>query len=77
MLTGITCISKESMFSDMNNLQVITVTTPIYTDCFGFTEEEVFSSMDEYNLPEKEKIKEWYDGFVFGGKKIFITLGRY
>ena len=53
----------------MNNLQVITVTTPIYTDCFGFTEEEVFSSMDEYNLPEKEKIKEWYDGFVFGGKK--------
>ena len=42
LLTGITCVSKESMFSDVNNLQVVTVTTPLYTDYFGFTEEEVF-----------------------------------
>ena len=69
LLTGITCVSKESMFSDVNNLQVVTVTTPLYTDCFGFTEEEVFSSMDEYNLSDKDKVKAWYDGFIFGGRK--------
>ena len=69
LLTGITCVSKESMFSDVNNLQVVTVTTPLYTDYFGFTEEEVFSSMDEYNLSNKDKVKAWYDGFIFGGRK--------
>ena len=71
LLTGITCISQASMFSDMNNLQIVTVTTNAYTDCFGFTEEEVFSAIDEYGFPENEKIKvkSWYDGFIFGGRK--------
>ncbi|MBQ7617574.1 MAG: AAA family ATPase, partial [Desulfovibrio sp.] len=69
LITGITRIAKESIFSDLNNLEVVTTTSPFYTDCFGFTEEEVFSAMDEYGLTEKTKVKEWYDGFIFGGTK--------
>ncbi len=70
MMTGITRVSKESIFSDLNNLEVITITSPKYADCFGFTEEEVFASLDEYGLAEKKsEVKNWYDGFVFGNKK--------
>ena len=46
-MTGITRVSRESIFSDLNNLKVVTATSDIYTDIFGFTEEEVFSAMDE------------------------------
>lgn len=66
ILTGITRISKESLFSDLNNLKVITMTTNKYASCFGFTEEEVFAAMDEYGMTEKEKAKQWYDGFSIG-----------
>ena len=66
IMTGITRISKESIFSDLNNLEVVTTTSRKYSDCFGFTEEEVFAAMDEYGLTEKEEVKRWYDGFVFG-----------
>lgn len=52
----------------MNNLTVITTTSDEYTDCFGFTEKEVFVSMDEYGMENKEEVKKWYDGFTFGGK---------
>ena len=69
LITGITRVAKESIFSDLNNLKVITTTTNRYTDCFGFTEQEVFVAMDEYGLTEKEKVKEWYDGFIFGKQK--------
>jgi len=69
LMTGITRVSKESLFSDLNNLEVVTVTTKRYGDCFGFTEEEVFATMDEYGLPDKAGVKEWYDGFIFGGRK--------
>ena len=48
LITGITRVSKESIFSDMNNLEVVTTTSDFYTDCFGFTEQEVFTAMDEY-----------------------------
>lgn len=67
VITGITRISKESMFSDMNNLIVVSTTTPRYQTAFGFTEEEVFAAMDEQGLTNKEDVKYWYDGFVFGG----------
>ena len=67
MMTGITRISKESVFSDLNNLNVVTTTSEEYADCFGFTENEVFQALEEYELyAEREKVKQWYDGFIFG-----------
>ena len=69
IMTGITRISKESVFSDLNNLKVITATSDEYAASFGFTKEEVFAAMDEYGYEGKEKVKYWYDGFVFGGQR--------
>ena len=66
VLTGITRVSKESIFSDLNNLEVVTTTSDFYADCFGLTEEEVFAAMDEQGLTNKEEVKKWYDGFIFG-----------
>lgn len=67
ILTGITRISKESIFFDLNNLKVVTTTSEEYADCFGFTEQEVFSSLEEYGMTDqKEEVKNWYDGFTFG-----------
>lgn len=69
IMTGITRISRESIFSDLNNLEVITTTSSEYADSFGFTEEEVFSALDEYGLADKKgEVKAWYDGFTFGDK---------
>lgn len=69
IMTGITRISRESVFSDLNNLRVVTTTSEKYSDCFGFTEREVCLSLEEYGLSDKKtEVKEWYDGFVFGGK---------
>ena len=70
IMTGITRISKESVFSDLNNLEVVTTTSDKYATAFGFTEEEVFAALDASKLgKEKEDIKKWYDGFVFGEHK--------
>lgn len=67
IMTGITRVSKESVFSDLNNLEVVTTTSDKYADSFGFTEEEVFAALDEYGLSaEKEQVRYWYDGFSFG-----------
>lgn len=67
VMTGITRVSTESIFSDLNNLEVVTATSNQYTDCFGFTEEEVFAALDEYGMGDhKQQVKEWYDGFTFG-----------
>lgn len=69
LMTGITRISKESIFSDFNNPEIVTTTSEKYEECFGFTEEEVFAALDEYGLSEnKEEVKSWYDGFTFGSK---------
>lgn len=69
IMTGITRVSKESVFSDLNNLKVVTTTSDEYAVSFGFTEEEVFASMDEFGLTNKDEIKSWYDGFTFGEYK--------
>ena len=70
IMTGITRVSKESIFSDLNNLEVVTTTSNRYATSFGFTEEEVFEALDKYGLgQEKEKVKYWYDGFTFGTYK--------
>ncbi len=67
LMTGITRVSKESIFSDLNNLKVVTTTSNEYAGSFGFTEEEVFGALDEYGLSDKKaEVKEWYDGFTFG-----------
>ncbi len=67
VMTGITRVSKESVFSDLNNLKVITITSEEYADCFGFTEAEVFAALEQAGLGEKKAdVKEWYDGFAFG-----------
>ena len=67
VMTGITRVSKESIFSDLNNLQVVTTTSDLYADCFGFTETEVFQALDEFGMGDKkDEIKQWYDGFTFG-----------
>ncbi|MBP3204119.1 MAG: AAA family ATPase [Lachnospiraceae bacterium] len=68
VMTGITRVSKESIFSDLNNLTVVTTTSDRYAKSFGFTETEVFAAMDEQGIPEteKENVKFWYDGFTFG-----------
>ncbi|MGF0033688.1 AAA family ATPase [Bariatricus sp. SGI.154] len=69
ILTGITRVSKESVFSDLNNLEVITTTSTKYEDSFGFTESEVYTALEEYGLSSsKELVKSWYDGFIFGRK---------
>ena len=70
IMTGITRVSKESIFSDLNNLEVVTTTSDKYATAFGFTEDEVFTALDECGLSgQKEKVKQWYDGFTFGKHK--------
>ena len=60
IMTGITRISKES---------IITATSDLYADCFGFTQQEVWDALDDYGLSDsKDKVKDWYDGFTFGQK---------
>ena len=66
IMTGITRVSRESMFSDLNNLKVVTTSSDAYVTCFGFTEEEVFSAMDEFGMDNRDEVKSWYDGFTFG-----------
>ena len=69
VMTGITRVSRESMFSDLNNLEVVTNTSEKYKDVFGFTEEEVYAALDEFGLSDRrEEIKRWYDGFIFGSR---------
>ena len=69
LITGITSFPTDSFFSSLNNLEVVSTTSNFYTDCFGFTEEEVFAAMDEYGLTDKAEVKQWYDGFIFGRTK--------
>ena len=87
IMTGITRVSKESVFSDLNNLKVVTTTSNKYATSFGFTEEEVFAALEECGLEkEKEEVKRWYDGFIFGEHKDiynpwsilnFLDTGKY
>ena len=69
IMTGVTRVSRESIFSDLNNLEIVTTTSEKYADSFGFTEEEVFRSLHEFGLSErKQEVKYWYDGFTFGNR---------
>ena len=69
IMTGITRVSKESIFSDLNNLDVVTTTSDKYAEAFGFTQEEVSAALREFGLSDKEEcVRDWYDGFTFGKK---------
>ena len=66
-MTGITRVSKESIFSDLNHLEIVTTTSEKYADCFGFTKEEVATALEEYGLSDQKlSVRNWYDGFTFG-----------
>ncbi|MCD8014910.1 MAG: AAA family ATPase [Lachnospiraceae bacterium] len=70
LMTGITRITQESIFSDLNNPRVVTTTVDMYQTCFGFTEKEVFAALEDYDLSERKgEVKYWYDGFQFGSRK--------
>ena len=70
IMTGITRVSKESIFSDLNNLKVVTTTSDKYADSFGFTQEEVSDALCEFGLSgQEEEVRNWYDGFTFGNRK--------
>lgn len=69
LMTGITRVSKESIFSDLNNLVVVTSTSNKYADVFGFTQGEVSAALQEYEMSDwEDRVKDWYDGFTFGSK---------
>ncbi len=66
IMTGITRVSKESIFSDLNNLEVVTATSTKYTKVFGFTQEEVSEALAEFGMSDMEPgVKDWYDCFTF------------
>ncbi len=70
LMTGITRVSKESIFSDLNNPEVVTATSNKYEEVFGFTEREVFAALEEFGLSnKKQEVRAWYDGFTFGKRK--------
>jgi hypothetical protein len=69
ILTGITIVSKESLFSDLNNLELCTMMSSKYCKYFGFTEDEVFAAMDKFGYTNKDEVKSWYDGFTIGDEK--------
>lgn len=69
IMTGITRVSKESIFSDLNNLSVITTTSERYAEYFGFTEREVFEALEVFQMEDQKKaVRRWYDGFTFGSR---------
>lgn len=68
LITGVTRVASESIFSDLNNPEVVTVTTPKYATAFGFTQEEVDAALKEYGrVSMRDEVRRWYDGFTFGG----------
>ena len=70
IMTGITRVSKQPIFSDLNNLNVVTTTSDEYCTYFGFTEDEVYDSLDKFGLSDrKDDVKKWYDGFIFGSHR--------
>ena len=72
VLTGCLRISKESIFTGLNNLDVYSVTEPKFADAFGFTEDNVRSIAEYYGITDKfEEIKQWYDGYLFGRTEIY------
>lgn len=72
VLTGCLRVSKESIFTGLNNLNVMTVSDPYFCSSFGFTEEEVLEFLRYYGLEEfQNTVREWYDGYRFGDTSVY------
>ncbi|MDD6119304.1 MAG: AAA family ATPase [Selenomonadaceae bacterium] len=72
VLTGVLRISKESIFSDLNNLQVDSILSPRYPEAFGFTPDEVNRMAQDFGWQDKlPEIKDWYDGYRLRGREIY------
>ena len=69
IITGVTRVSKNSLFSDLNNIKVATVTCDEYSDCFVFTEQEVKDALMCQSVDQMQEVKKMYDGFIFGSHK--------
>ena len=77
ILIGILKVAKESIFSGLNNLSTRTILNYAYNEHFGFSEKEVFKMVDYYGIEtNKEDIKKWYNGYLFG-ENIYIPLSSY
>ncbi|MCR5487414.1 MAG: ATP-binding protein [Lachnospiraceae bacterium] len=72
VITGCLRISKESIFTGLNNLSIISILTPDYGEYFGFTDEEVRSVLEYYGLSDKyEEVRSWYNGYIFGNSNVY------
>lgn len=72
VITGCLRITKESIFTGLNNLEIISILSPLYDEYFGFTQEETDHMIDYYNVREKRaELKRWYDGYLFGNTEVY------
>ena len=72
VITGCLRISKESIFTGVNNFACYSVTSPEFSQYFGFTQAEVADMLNAFGIPDKmEVLKEWYDGYIFGNTEVF------
>lgn len=72
VVTGCLRISRESIFTGMNNLAIISIRSGLFSEGFGFTDEETMQMLADYGLSDKEKeVREWYDGYLFGDDEIY------
>lgn len=72
VITGCLRISKESIFTGMNNLEIVSILNKSYEEYFGFTNTEITKICKDYNINDKySEIKEWYDGYIFGDENVY------
>ncbi|NFG61349.1 AAA family ATPase [Clostridium sp. CMCC3677] len=72
VITGCLRISRESIFTGLNNLEIISILNKSYDEYFGFTQKEIDKMLEDYNLIDKEiLIKDWYNGYIFGDAKVY------
>ena len=72
VLTGCLRISKESIFTGLNNLKVLTIADERFDEYFGFTDKEVKDLLEYYSVTDHyEEVKRWYDGYQFGNKEVY------
>ena len=72
VITGCLRISRESIFTGLNNLSIVSILTPDYGEYFGFTDNEVREMLRFYNLPDKyEEVRSWYNGYIFGNSNVY------
>ena len=72
VVTGCLRISRESIFTGLNNLKVVSVLDEGYAEYFGFTQEEADNFLEVYGIPDRrDEVKEWYDGYLFGNTEVY------